>query len=121
MTKYFSSSFSFSQSCMSLPRSTSSAVQIDACDFLYHRHVSSYWIGKMTNRPGFTCRIGSFMSSRLSVVHAGAPAASLRILFSSLSAMFSVRRRFNSARSSLLRGSVISSCYVWVTGYERQP
>ena len=100
LTKNFSSSVSFSQSCMSPPRSTSSAVQKLACDFLYHRHDSAHSIGKTTYRPGFSCRMGSLRSSRLSVVHAGAAAAFRRTSSSTLSATFSLRSRASSARSS---------------------
>jgi len=47
------------QSFASWARSISSAVQKEASAFLYISQISSCWMGKMTNLPGFSWRSGS--------------------------------------------------------------
>lgn len=42
-----------------LDKSTSSAVQKEASAFLYICHMSWYWMGKITNRLGFSLNKGS--------------------------------------------------------------
>ena len=90
LMKYLSLSFNFSsQSTVSCCRSISSAVQKEACCFLYICQMSLWMIGKRTKRFGFSCKIGSLKIScwdSLFVVFA--PPGKASSMFSSFSVMF---------------------------------